>query len=226
MRIEAGQKLLFIGDSITDCDRAKPEGEGLFGAHGNGYVSFVNGLLTAVYPELGIRVVNKGISGNTVRDLKERWQEDVINQKPDWLVIMIGINDVWRQYDVPFIKEKHVYMDEYEETLRKLVIETKPLVKGLVLMTPFYLENNVQDPMRQTMDQYGKVARKAAEENGCLFVDTQAAFNEILESLYPAALAWDRVHPSAAGHIVLAKAFLKEIGFNWDRSKLEIKGSC
>lgn len=220
MRIEAGQKLLFIGDSITDCDRAKPEGEGLFGALGNGYVSTINALLLALYPELGIRVVNKGISGNTVRDLKNRWQDDVMDQKPDWLVVMIGINDVWRQYDVPFIKEKHVYIDEYEQTLGKLVKETKPFVKGLVLMTPFYIESNEQDPMRQTMDQYGKVVREIAEENDSLFVDTQAAFNEILKSLYPAALAWDRVHPSAAGHIVLARAFLKEIGFNWDRSKL------
>lgn len=221
MKIETGQKLLFIGDSITDCDRAKPEGEGLFSAHGNGYVSYVNALLTAVYPELGIRVVNKGISGNTVRDLKNRWQDDVMNQKPDWLVIMIGINDVWRQYDVPFIKEKHVYIDEYEDTLRKLVTETKPFVKGMVLMTPFYLENNEQDPMRQTMDQYGQVVRKIAKENDSLFLDTQEAFKEVLKSLYPAALAWDRVHPSPTGHIVLARAFLKKIGFNWDRSKLE-----
>jgi lysophospholipase L1-like esterase len=221
LKIEKGQKLLFIGDSITDCDRAKPEGEGLFGALGNGYVSYVNALLLAVYPEMGIRVVNKGISGNNVRDLKKRWQDDVMEQEPDWLAIMIGINDVWRQYDVPFIKEKHVYIEEYEETLRNLVIESKSIVKGLVLMTPFYLENNEQDPMRETMDNYGQVVRKVAEEYGCLFVDTQAAFNEVLKSLYPAALAWDRVHPSPAGHIVLAKAFLKEIGFNWDRSKLE-----
>ncbi|MCG6198000.1 GDSL family lipase, partial [Anoxybacillus sp. LAT_38] len=75
------------------------------------------GLLQAVYPELGIRVVNKGISGNTVRDLKARWKEDVIAQKPDWVSIMIGINDVWRQYDLPLMKEKHVYLDEYETTL-------------------------------------------------------------------------------------------------------------
>lgn len=215
MKIETAQKLLFIGDSITDCDRAKPEGEGLFGALGNGYVSYVDALLLAVYPQLAIRVVNKGISGNTVRHLKNRWQEDVIHQAPDWLAIMIGINDVWRQYDTPFIKEEHVYIDEYEETLRQLVKETKPFIKGLVLMTPFYLENNEQDPMRQTMDQYGEVVRKIAEEYDCFFVDTQAAFKEVLNNLYPAALAWDRVHPSAAGHMVLARAFLKEIGFNW-----------
>ena len=217
MIVEQGQKLLFIGDSVTDCDRAKPDGEGLFEALGKGYVSYVNALLQAVYPEFGIRVVNKGISGHTVRDLKDRWQEDVIAQKPDYLSIMIGINDVWRQYDTPFIKEWHVYIDEYEQTLRNLVIETKPLVKSLVLMTPFYLESNEQDKMRQTMDQYGQVVRKIAEETDCLLVDTQAAFNEVLKDLYPATLAWDRVHPSSAGHMVLARAFLKEIGFKWNR---------
>ena len=217
MIVEQGQKLLFIGDSVTDCDRAKPKGEGLFEALGKGYVSYVNALLQAVYPEFGIRVVNKGISGHTVRDLKDRWQEDVIAQKPDCLSIMIGINDVWRQYDTPFIKEWHVYIDEYEQTLRNLVNETKPLVKSLVLMTPFYLESNEQDKMRQTMDQYGQVVRKIAEETDCLLVDTQAAFNEVLKDLYPATLAWDRVHPSAAGHMVLARAFLKEIGFKWNR---------
>src|SRR4051812_38576374 len=121
MRLEPAQKLLFIGDSVTDCERVKPEGEGLFAALGNGYVSYVDALLQAVYPEWGIRVVNKGISGNTVRDLKNRWQEDVMDQKPDWLSVMIGINDVWRQYDTPFIRDWHVYLDEYEETLKQLV---------------------------------------------------------------------------------------------------------
>ncbi len=178
----------------------------------------MEGLLQAVYPELGIRVVNKGNSGNTVRDLKNRWQEDVIQQKPDWLSIMIGINDVWRQYDTPYIKEGHVYIEEYEDTLRNLVIETKPLVKEIVLMTPYYLERNEQDLMRHTMDQYGRVVKKIAEENGCLLVDTQAAFNVVLKDLYAATLAWDRVHPSAAGHMVLARAFLKEIDFDWNRS--------
>lgn len=218
MIFEPSQKLLFIGDSVTDCERVKPEGEGLFQALGKGYVSYVDALLQAVYPELGIRVVNKGINGNTVRDLKVRWQEDVVNQKPDWVSIMIGINDVWRQFDTPFIKEWHVYLDEYEDTLRKLVKETKPLVTGMVLMTPFYIESNELDHMRQSMDQYGLVVKKIAAEEGCLFIDTQRAFNAVLKELYSATLAWDRVHPTASGHMVLTRAFLKEVGFDWNRS--------
>ncbi|NIK75916.1 lysophospholipase L1-like esterase [Paenibacillus castaneae] len=217
MKLEKGQKLLFIGDSITDCDRHRPAGEGLFGALGKGYVGYVDALLQAVYPELGIRVINMGCSGHTVRDLKQRWNEDVIDRKPDWLVVMIGTNDVWRQFDTPFIPEGHVYKDEYEQTLQSLVAQTRPLVKGLVLMTPFYIESNAQDAMRAAMDEYGAIVKKTANKNDCLFIDTQAAFNTVLKELYAATLAWDRVHPTAAGHMVLAKAFLKSVGFEWDR---------
>jgi lysophospholipase L1-like esterase len=217
MKLKQGQKLLFIGDSITDCDRSRPEGEGLFDATGRGYVTIVGALLTSTYPELGIRVVNKGISGNTVRDLKARWETDVIARKPDWLSIMIGINDVWRQFDVPFIKDWHVYIDEYEATLRELVSRTKPLVDGIVLMTPFYIEPNEADAMRAAMDRYGAVVKRIAEAEGALFVDTQAAFNRVLKTLYAGTLAWDRVHPTQAGHMILARAFLNAIGFDWSK---------
>jgi lysophospholipase L1-like esterase len=213
--LDKRDKLVMIGDSITDCDRKRPYGEGLFEGVGKGYVAAVDAMLHSVYPELQIRVVNMGTSGHTVRDLKDRWQTDVIDLAPDWLSIMIGINDVWRQYDQPTITESHVYIDEYEKTLRELVLQTKPLVKGLVLMTPFYIEPNKSDAMRATMDRYGQVVRNVAEENGTLFVDAQAAFDRIMEHIYPATLAWDRVHPNMTGHMTLARAFLDAVGFEW-----------
>ena len=154
-----------IGDSITDVGRARPIGEGRADdALGRGYVMMVDALLGAVYPERLIRVINMGVSGNTTRDLKARWQKDVLDLKPDWLSIMIGANDVWRQYDSPKQTEGHVLIDEYERNLSELVSSTKPLVKGLVLMTPYYIEPNRQDPMRATMDKY----RGGCEEGrGC-----------------------------------------------------------
>ena len=215
MIISENSKLIIIGDSITDCDRGRPVGEGLFGAIGKGYAGLVSGLLQAGYPERKIRVVNMGTSGNTVRDLKLRWQTDVLDLKPDWLSIMIGINDVWRQFDTPLIPEGHVYLPEYEETLEQLVSDTLPKLRGMVLMTPYYMELNRNDPMRAKMDEYAKVVRKLALKYNTVFVDTQAAFDRILEHYYPASIGWDRVHPGIEGHMVLARAFLKAIGYEW-----------
>ena len=212
MLIQKNAKLLMIGDSITDAGRAKPVGEGLFNATGTGYVSLVDALLGVWRPDLAIRVVNMGLSGNTVRDLKNRWQTDVIDHKPDWLSIMIGINDVWRQYDLPRQKEIHVPIDEYERTLDELVTRTKPALKGLVLMTPFYIESSPTDAMRATMDLYGQAVKRVALKHGTIFVDTQAAFNETLQHVYAATLAWDRVHPGTTGHMVIARAFVRAVG--------------
>jgi len=215
MLLEKRQKLVMIGDSITDCGRSQPAGEGLFDALGRGYVSLVDALLGSCYPELGIRVVNKGNGGNTVRDLKSRWQTDVIDQAPDWLTIMIGTNDVWRQFDTPYITEGHVYAEEYRATLTELVHVAKPHVKGLVLFAPFYMEPNRADGMRAAMDQYGAIVKEVAAESGAMFVDTQAAFDTLLRHVYPATIGWDRVHPNQTGHMLIARAFLDAVGFQW-----------
>lgn len=215
MRIEPGSKLLFIGDSVTDCGRAQPVGEGLFGALGNGYVSYVDALLQATVPGERIRVVNMGTSGNTVRDLQARWQRDVLDQRPEWLSVMIGINDVWRQFDSWLRPEQAVPLQEYEQTLGKIVKAARPSVRGLVLMTPFYIEPLVADAMRARMDEYGAAVRRVAEANGALFVDTQAAFSAVLNDLHSSAIAWDRVHPNPNGHMVLARAFLKAVEYAW-----------
>lgn len=213
LKIRKNSRLVMIGDSITDCGRARPVGEGLGGELGSGYVNLVAAFLAAVHPAQGIRVVNVGSSGEQVRHLKQRWKTDVLNLKPDWLSIMIGINDVWRQFDRPLLKEQHVLLPEYESTLDELVRTTAPGLKGLVLMTPYMIEASRRDPMRATMDRYGAAVQRIARRHGAIFVDTQAAFDGVLEHMHPMALAWDRVHPNLAGHLVLARAFLGAIGF-------------
>ena len=216
MNIQSNSKLVMIGDSITDYDRARPVGEGLFDSLGKGYVSLVDGLLMARYPAHRIRVVNMGLGGNTVRDLQRRWQTDVLDLKPDWLSIFIGINDVWRHFDTPLLSEWQVPLDEYTRTLEELVRVTRPTLKGLILMTPYVLEPNRADAMREMMDQYGAVVRQLAEKYQAILVDTQAAFDAVLVHLHPMALALDRVHPSrTTGHMILARAFLQAVGYEW-----------
>ena len=211
MILQNNQKLLFIGDSITDCGRARSDEKSA--DLGDGYVRDIAALLGATYPDCSLEIVNKGIGGNTTRDLKARWDNDVSRLHPDWLTLMIGTNDVWRQFDSP--DQDPILPDEFEANLRGLVSSTRSQVRGLVLMTPFLIEPSQAEPMRARMDEYSDIVRKVARDSDTLFVDTQAAFNAVLEVLPSSALAEDRVHPNEVGHMVIARAWLNAIGFAW-----------
>ena len=212
MILEKNDTLLFIGDSISDYDRKRPVGEGLFNGWGTSYVANVGALLGCMYPEVGVRVKNVGISGNQVRDLDARWQTDVLDQKPDWVSVLIGINDVWRQFDSPLLTEQHVPIEEYEATYEKLIQETLPHVKGMILMTPFFMEPNKQDSMRAMMDKYGAVVKKLAEKYNLVFVDLQEGWDRLFQHMHPCNIAWDRIHPNQTGHMYIAKQFLAAVG--------------
>ncbi len=214
MKIPASSKFVFIGDSITDVGR-DPSGEATpWGAPGTGrgYVSLIEAWFGATRPADRIRVINRGNSGNTVRDLATRWKTDVLDLNPDWVSIMIGINDVWRQFDTPLRIEGHVGLDEYTRVLTSLVEQTRPRVKGLVLATPYIIEPNRADPMRLRMDEYGAVVKTLAAAHDAILVDTQAVFDALTVHTHPMTLAWDRIHPNTTGHLALARAFLQTLG--------------
>src|SRR4051812_13548877 len=94
-QLKQGDKVLFQGDSITDCGRNREVATDL----GKGYPLMVAAAFGAAYPEMGVTFINRGIGGNRVVDLQSRWQEDCIDLQPDWVSIYIGINDCWRRYD-------------------------------------------------------------------------------------------------------------------------------
>lgn len=96
MIFENLDRIVFAGDSVTDMGSTNPMGEGLFEGLGKSYVRVIENMLVSWYPELNIRVTNSGISGNTSRDLLNRFERDVLALKPNWVSICIGINDVWR----------------------------------------------------------------------------------------------------------------------------------
>lgn len=213
MIIPSGHRLLFIGDSITDCGRTRPAREADPYALGNGYVCLIEAIITATDPRQRLRIVNMGVSGDTVRDLALRWERDVIAWEPEWLSIMIGINDVWRNFDMLSGFESQISIEEYSNTLRELVRSTRPVLQGLVLMTPYHIQPDRSDPMRAMMDQYGAAVCEIATRQDAVFVDTQAAFDRVLKVVDPEFLAQDHIHCNLAGHAILARAFLEAIGF-------------
>lgn len=212
VKIEPGSRLLFIGDSVTDCDRARPVGAGSHAALGHGYVAVVDSALAAGDVSPAIRISNMGISGNTIRDLSSRWDTDVLALRPDWLSVMIGINDVWRQFD-GVDASAAVMPDEFERVYDRLISRTLPRLKGLVILSPYYVQAARTDPLRSRMDEYGAIAKRVAGRHGAIFVDVQAALDKALASTDYAAIAGDRVHPTPLGHRLLAGALLGAIGF-------------
>lgn len=212
MILQKNDTLLFIGDSISDFNRARPVGEGLFNAWGTSYVADAASLLCCMYPELHLRIINMGISGNQIRDLDQRWESDVMAHKPDWVSVLIGVNDVWRQFDSPAMPETHVPLDEFRATYEKLILRTLPQVKGMILMTPYYMEPLKEDPMRARMDQYGAVVRELAAKYELIFVDLQAGWDRLFQHMHSCNIAWDRIHPNQIGCMYIAKQFLHQIG--------------
>ena len=217
MIFENYDRIVFAGDSVTDMSSANPVGEGLFESLGHGYVRVVENLLSVYYPELNIRVTNSGISGNRSRDLLERFDRDVVNLNPDWVSICIGINDVWRQFDLPAFTDLHVLPDEYERNVEEMILKVKGKVKGIFILSPYIIEPNREDWMRKRIDEYVEICRRLAEKHGCIFVDFQKMFEDYCSVRHSASIAWDRIHPNQIGSTLMAREFLRKCDFDFNK---------
>jgi lysophospholipase L1-like esterase len=206
---QAGQTIVMTGDSITDCGRFEdPQ------ALGYGYVRQTVGLVRARYPERHLHILNTGIGGNCVDDLQGRWQADVLDHQPDWVTIMIGINDLHRTKDG--IKE--LPPTAFEDGYRDILDQTRALGARLVLIDPFFMALAADgDAYRaEVLDRlpgYLAVVAKLAAEFEAIHVRTQEAWRRVLAT-YPAS-GWcdEPVHPNNDGHFVMASALLAALGF-------------
>ena len=219
MIFEHLDRIVFTGDSVTDMGSVRPIGEGLGDNAGHGYVRMVDNLLASTYPERCIRVTNAGISGNDSRMLLARFDRDCIDLDPDWVSICIGIKDVWRQFDAPAFTEQAVLPEEYEQNIRAMIAKckAKSKIRGVFLLSPYYIEPNREDKMRARMDEYVAICRRVAEETGCVFVDFQKMYEDYCRVRHSASIAWDRVHPNEIGSTLMAKEFLKKCEFDFTK---------
>ena len=208
-------RIVFAGDSVTDMGSAQPVGEGLFDNTGRGYVRVIENMLSAYYPHIRVRVTNSGVNGNTSRDLLKRFDRDVIELNPDWVSICIGINDVWRQFDSPAMPDYWVLPGEYEDNLEQMILSAKDKVKGIFILTPYYMEPNTSDKMRARMEEYVDICKKLADKYECRLVNFQSMYDEYCKVRHSSYVAWDRVHPNQIGATLMAKEFLKICEFEY-----------
>lgn len=202
---KSGQRVLLIGDSITDAGRRQDE-EGL----GNGYVRLLRNLCTVLHPDLQLEWVNRGISGDTVRHLHERWQTDVLDLQPDWLSISIGVNDVWRQLDK---KAPGVDIETYEKLYREILDQAKEKTQArLILMEPSVLGEDADSEGNKLLQPYVACVQRLAQEYDAILVPIHRACLAYLEQRKEPALTSDGVHLVGPGMALFATEWLKATG--------------
>ncbi|MBR2364071.1 MAG: SGNH/GDSL hydrolase family protein [Lentisphaeria bacterium] len=201
-------KILFQGDSITDVGRAREENLPLGIGMGTGYPQLVTARLITDSPERPWEINNKGISGNRVVDLYSRWKIDALNLKPELISILIGINDTWHEFN----RQNGVEVPRYEKMYRELLTWTKevlPEVK-LVLMEPFcFCFGAVAPEWLPEVEERRKVVKKLAEEFNAVFIPCQSILDKALEKAPREFWLRDGVHPTLAGHQLLADAWIE-----------------
>ena len=210
--VKPRQTLLFVGDSITDCGRRDA-----FAPLGDGYVRMVNDLITARYPAHRLNVINVGTGGNTVRDLADRWTDDVIRRKPDWLSVKIGINDMaqWVSQEPTHSVSPEQYVKLYDHILSRAKKETRAKI---VLVDPFFISRD-RDPASQRstwlrqLPKYIAVVHAMSRKHRTRLVKTHDAFQAQLKHYQPDRFCPEPVHPHATGHLVIAHAWLKTMGW-------------
>ena len=210
--IQKDDIILFQGDSITDAGREKekqlPNNPRSFGS---GYAFLAASKLLNALAEKNITIYNRGISGNKVYQLAERWQTDCIELKPALLSILIGVNDYWHKRNNKYQGTVEIYENDY----RALLQRTKghlPELK-LIICQPFAVQNTsaVDQSWIEPMKEYQSVAKRLADEFNAVWVPFQEVFDEAVK--YAPGTYWthDGVHPSMAGAQLMAEAWLRSI---------------
>lgn len=200
---------LFQGDSITDAGRCFDEYDG---RHSYGYPTFVAGELGRQFPGQ-IQFINRGISGNRVVDLYARIKCDFINVKPDFMTILIGINDVWHEFsDNP----NGVSDEKYFKVYCNLIEELKEALPDttIIILEPFVLKARATedkwDAFRAETEKRAASAKRVAEKYSLEFIPLMDKFDKLALTAEPSFWLEDGVHPAPAGHAVIADEIIKK----------------
>jgi lysophospholipase L1-like esterase len=212
---KTGSRLLFQGDSITDMQWGRNQADRNHYL-GHSYVFLIAARLGVDMPGAQLDVYNRGIGGNTVADLRKRWQNDAIDMNPDMLSILIGTNDAG----------KGVQPDEFESDYRYILDASVEANKDLrlVLLDPFVVRSGqltneqVWASRRGTIDKLGLIVARLANDYNAVHIKMQAVFDIAAESISPNHWLWDGVHPLPQGHELIARNWLREVSARWPQA--------
>lgn len=196
-------KIVFFGDSITDCGRDRQNEKSL----GDGFVKILSDKLLPLYPDMGIELINKGVSGDRVSDLLARVEEDVIAHKPDAAVIMIGINDTWHKF-------KHgteLDLNKFEADFKALLTKTKQAGIVLIFLEPFLLPAPDKFRLRPLFNKELAIINRVGLELADEFVAYDEMFNGLCQTIPYTEYSPDGVHPTHRGSRLIADTAIKAI---------------
>ncbi len=201
-------KFVFQGDSITDAGRDRDN----IASFGVGYPNLVASELMCKYPG-EYEFINEGVSGDRIVDLYARIKQDLINHKPDYLSILIGVNDVWHE-----LNEKNGVAAPKFETIYSMLIEevqeALPDIK-IFILEPFVLKGSGTeryfDEFLADVKLHSQAAKNVADKYGLVFIPLQEKFDEASALMSPTYWAADGVHPTAAGHALIKEELIKNI---------------
>lgn len=205
--------VLFQGDSITDCSRSRDAGND---HAGYGYAQFAKGALGNKYPG-EYTFLNRGVSGNRIVDVYARIKADIINLKPDYMSLLIGINDIWHEIG----SRNGVAPEKFEKIYCMLIEEIKEALPDIkiMLLGAFVVEGRATCNTEEAPDKLKRfregaalnaaAAKRVAEKYGLVYVPLQEVFDEACKKAGPTYWTLDGVHPSAIGHELIKNEWLK-----------------
>ena len=216
-----GARILFMGDSVTDMgwDRnADPNDTKKYLGHC--YVRFALEQINAKMPGNQFVFINRGIQGNTVADLRKRWQRDALDLKPDVLSILIGVNDV---------AKKNLTVTSFETDYRTILEQSRKLNPNLkiILLDPLAIKIGTTGHYarwsrpRGRMDEFRAVVSKLAREFDAVYIRTQEVFDVAAKATSGGDWLHDGIHPTGKGHRLITKQWLKTVSERWPAEKHE-----
>ena len=212
VRIQKEDVILFQGDSITDSGRRKEEmNPNVASAFGNGYALIAASEFLLKGADKNLKVYNKGISGNKVYQLAERWQKDCLDLKPTVVSIHIGVNDFWHTLTNKYTGTIKTYKDDYAALLNR----TKEQLPGVqfIIGEPFAVSGikSVDEKWYPAFNDYRTAAREIANQFNAVFIPYQSVFDKAQQSAPGVYWTYDGVHPSLAGARLMAEAWFQTV---------------